>query len=316
MLDQTTEQTPSILAEGWQTFKKLDTKQISDWMTLILKAATGFGGFVLVTYAAKEHFFYDLSSLAAVALLLVAGLAFSFLVAAAALYAALALLWVTAAIFLIISCAMRLLGLQPKVRLRPALVRWHVIGFSVFLFLLLAATITNDALRHPIPTGILQWALMSGFAVDCMIVAKPIVPASDDSVWRKRFRLILAMPVLLLFWRMGAFSDLLDRSVINLSFRSEPEQFISISDPSYRKVDVLAHLAAIQLSSCKIGEASWLLRGATLVWHGIGATSYLRITGKSDVSLLIPIPSNDVEAIHADSLQAIDCGTPPRLNPP
>jgi len=127
----------SIAPEVWESIKKLDIKLISDFVTLILKIACGLGGLLLVAYAAKEHFFYDLSSLAAASLLLLVAFAFFFLVAVATGYAVLSIIWFPTLVFKIVSRVARVRGHQLKVRLRPAVARWYVQGFSIFLFLLL-----------------------------------------------------------------------------------------------------------------------------------------------------------------------------------
>lgn len=312
MSDQASSQIPSIVAEVWDAIKKLDTKRISDWITLILKAAAGLGGFLLVAYAAKEHFFYDLSSLAAVALLLVVSVVFSFVFCTFVLYAVLSFVWVPAVLDQIRYWMGRLRGQKIK-RRRPGWLKWRYVVPSSFLFLLMAFYITNVAWRHPIRIGLLHWAVMSGFLLSCLFFGL----ASDDARWRRWSWLVLATPVLLLFVSPGAFSDLLDICMIDLSFRSALDQYISISDSSYVKVVGIARLAGIQLSSCEASEGSSLLRGATLVWHGIGETSYLRVVGKSDsdASLLIPIPSSDVQAIYAGSRRAMNCGAPVRPHP-
>ena len=51
-------------------------KPISDWIAFILKIIGGIGAFLLIAYTAKEHFFYDLSSLAAISLLLLVAFTF------------------------------------------------------------------------------------------------------------------------------------------------------------------------------------------------------------------------------------------------
>ena len=51
------------------------------------------------------------------------------------------------------------------------------------------------------------------------------------------------------------------------------------------------------------------------MWHGIGATSYLRITGKPAQTLLIPLPNTEVDAIHTDLPNTVgDCAASVRSN--
>lgn len=110
MSDEAIKGPASIFHELWDTFRKLDTKPISDWIALVLKIMGGIGAFLLIVYAAKEHFFYDLSSLAAISLLLLVAFAFSFLVAAAAFYAVVSMIWLPVALFWVISWTTRRLA--------------------------------------------------------------------------------------------------------------------------------------------------------------------------------------------------------------
>jgi hypothetical protein len=313
MSDEAIKGPASIFHELWDTFRKLDTKPISDWIALVLKIMGGIGAFLLIAYAAKEHFFYDLSSLAAISLLLLVAFAFSFLVAAAAFYAVVSMIWLPVALFWVISWTTRRFGHPPKVRLRPAITKWHV-GFSFFMFLLMGSYILVAASKHSVTFPILHWFALTGFVAACLIVTEPITLTSGSSTL-KRLLSALAVPVLLLFLVSGSFSYLLDRSMIILSFRSEPDQYVTLSEQSYRKVDALARTASIPMSACELRKDYWLIKGVTLVWHGIGTTSYLRVTGKPNVRLLIPLPSSDVQAIHADSPDTVgDCAAPGHLS--
>jgi hypothetical protein len=109
----------------------------------------------------------------------------------------------------------------------------------------------------------------------------------------------------------GTLSFVLDRSMIMLSFRSEPDQYITLAQSSYRKLSALASAARTQVSSCELGKDLWLLRGVTVVWHGIGATSYVRISNTSDLSLLVPLPSGEVETVFSGSPELLSCGKVP-----
>jgi hypothetical protein len=308
--DKAIERRP-LIVEVWEAVKKFDTKQISDWITLLLKIMGGYGAFLLIAYSAQEHFFYDLSSLAAVSLLLLVAFGFSFLIAALVLYAVVGLMWVPVILFWGISWITRWFGHPPKVRLRRIITKWHV-GFSAFMFLLMASFVA--AAQHPVSFPLLDWFALTGIVVAAVIVAEPITQTSGDST-QKRLLFALSVPLLLLLAVSGSFSYILDREMILLSFRSDPDQFVTLSEQSYRKVDALAHTAGIPVSACELKKDFWLLKGVTLVWHGIGATSYLRITGNPAQTLLIPLPSSEVDAIHAGSPDTVgDCGASMRSN--
>ena len=129
---------PSSIVQAWETIKKLDTKKISDWITLFLKIMGGCGAFLLFAYSAKEHFFYDLSSLAAVSLLLLVAFGFSLLLVAGALYGAVSLIWIPMILIWVISWITHRRGREPNAKLRTGIPKWFA-GFSFFMFLLLAA---------------------------------------------------------------------------------------------------------------------------------------------------------------------------------
>jgi hypothetical protein len=67
---------------------------VSALIALLLKVSTGLGGMIPVIYAAKEGFFYDVSSFAAVAVLLVVLLTFSFLAGSGLAYGAVSSIWI------------------------------------------------------------------------------------------------------------------------------------------------------------------------------------------------------------------------------
>lgn len=145
---------------------------------------------------------------------------------------------------------------------------------------------------------------------DLCLIGTEIQP--EDSVdTRKRILAALVVPVISMFIIPGALSFALDQSMIILRFRSGPDQYITLTEPSYRKLSALASAAAIQLSACELRKDLWLLRGVTVVWHGVGATSYVRLYNKSDLSLLVPLPSGEVDTIFSGSPEILSCGKVP-----
>jgi hypothetical protein len=303
---------PSSIVEAWETIKKLDTKKVSDWITLFLKIMGGYGAFLLFAYSAQEHFFYDLSSLAAVSLLLLVAFGFSLLLAAGALYGAVSLIWIPMILIWVISWITHRRRRQPNTKLRTGIPKW-LAGFSVFMFLLLGSLIIAGASKQSFSYPLLLWFASTGFIVAFLIAAEPANPTSGGST-HKELLLLPAVPFLVLFMS-GSFGFFLDRAMILLSFRSGPDQYVTLAEQSYRKVDALSHAAGIQVSACELRKDFWLLKGVILVWHGIGATSYLRITGKPAQTLLIPLPSTEVDAIHTDSPTTVgDCAASVRSN--
>lgn len=102
---------------------------------------------------------------------------------------------------------------------------------------------------------------------------------------------------------LGVFGSLLNSTMTILNFRSAPDQLVSLNEQAYGKVKDVSAYAGVPVVSCQVGKSIWVLRDATLVWHGIGATAYLRIAGKPDASLLIPLPNDGVEVLHSTGLQ-------------
>lgn len=89
-------------------------------------------------------------------------------------------------------------------------------------------------------------------------------------------------------------SRVLNRTMVMLSFRAEPPTFVLISDQAYQTVSGVASAQAISVPSCRLENDHWLLGNVTVVWHGVGLTSYLRLHGKSGNSVLIAIQSTDM----------------------
>jgi hypothetical protein len=88
-----------------------------------------------------------------------------------------------------------------------------------------------------------------------------------------------------------------------LSFRSTPDQLVGLNEQAYSKVKAIAAYAGVTVVSCQVGKELWVLRRATLVWHGIGATAYLRIADRPDANLLIPLPNEGVEVFDWNGVQ-------------
>ena len=236
----------------------------------------GCGAFLLFAYSAKEHFFYDLSSLAAVSLLLLVAFGFSLLLVAGAL-------WGGQPDMDSDDPYLGHLLDNPSTRARAE--RQAANGYSQVVRWVLVLYV--PAIGKPCNCGdvqavfhypLLLWFASTGFIVAFLIAAEPANPPSGGST-HKELLLLPAVPFLVLFMS-GTFGFFLDRAMILLSFRSGADQYVTLTEQSYRKVDALSHAAGIQVSACELRKDFWLLKGVVLVWHGIGATSYLRITGK------------------------------------
>src|SRR5690348_13644756 len=114
------------------------TKEQADLLvaltSLVLRISTGIGGFVLLAYAVKEGFFYDVSSLAAISALLFVAVSFTLPIAAGVAYGVLATMWIVRLLALGIICFTKL---GEQIRVRASLAYW---GFHVFSFLMFCLT--------------------------------------------------------------------------------------------------------------------------------------------------------------------------------
>ncbi|MGA7862616.1 MAG: hypothetical protein WCA23_01220 [Stellaceae bacterium] len=71
-----------------------ELKALNDVLPFVAKIAAFIGGALLVCYAAKEHFFYDVSSIAAISLLFITFFAFSLIFLVLVIYSFVSTLWI------------------------------------------------------------------------------------------------------------------------------------------------------------------------------------------------------------------------------
>jgi hypothetical protein len=289
-----------------------EMKPFTDFLPIVGKISALIGGVLLVGYAAKEHFFYDLSSIAAISLLLLTFFIFSFIITALVAYGFISTLWLAMVVFYVISWIRRLLRRPTTVRRRPS-ITWGLVAYSLLLFVWLALllTVSVATAKSPVAWHIAEYSFLTGFLMSCSVVSISSLPGENDE--RKLLFACLALPILMLFLPFGPQSgpgsllnvpgSLLNSTMTILSFRSAPDQLVSLNERAYRKVRAIAAYAGVNLVSCQVAQEFWVLREATLVWHGIGATAYLRIAGKPDASLLIPLPSDEVEVLSSTGTQ-------------
>ena len=104
---------------------------------LVVKSSIGLGALIFLLYATKEHFFYDISSLSAIAILLFIACAFSMLIMVGLLYGAISSLWMVR-IFVWLS---RFGKREEPLRLIEFLSSKWLTLFSVILFFLMGLLI-------------------------------------------------------------------------------------------------------------------------------------------------------------------------------
>lgn len=66
--------------------------------------------------------------------------------------------------------------------------------------------------------------------------------------------------------------------MILLSFRYEPNSAVVLHEMAYQRVAAIARAAGIPVCAAVFEKDLWMFQKATVVWHGVGATSYLKLT--------------------------------------
>jgi len=115
--------------EEWKKWVDMASAAIN----LFLKVAIALGGCVFFAYSATERFFIDISSLAAVGILVVALMSFVGICMAWIFVFGLSLLWLIILLFKWLNRGNR----QCKIRLRADFDRWYLVGVSVFIFIII-----------------------------------------------------------------------------------------------------------------------------------------------------------------------------------
>jgi hypothetical protein len=110
-----------------------EVKPFTELLPRAAQIAAFMGGALLVGYAVKEHFFYDLSSIAAITLLFITFFAFSLMLIVFLIYTFLITMWMTVVLYHFVSWITRRTR-RPVVRqLRPA-ITWRRVAYSFCLF--------------------------------------------------------------------------------------------------------------------------------------------------------------------------------------
>jgi hypothetical protein len=271
----------------------------------VLQIAALLGGILLVSYAAKERFFYDLSSITAISLLFLTFFTFALFLILLVGYGFISTFWLVAGFFSGGSWIRRRIFLWPvDVRRRPTITRGVIVAsFGVFFFFSVLPILDLYLKNRTLPWPIIVYTVGAGLMIGCAVITVPLSPLPGESDRHGRRRL-LSFIVLFPILTLPPFLDpLLNNTMMILNFRSTPDQLVSLNDQAYRKVSAIATYAGVPIRSCQVTKDFWVLREATVVWHGIGAMAYLRITGKPDASLLIPLPSDGVEVLNSTGIQ-------------
>ena len=234
-------------------------------------------------------------------LLFITFFAFSFMLIVFLIYTFLSTMWMAVVLYYFASWIRRRTR-RPIVRqLRPA-ITWRRVAYSFFLFLWLAALLLAGT-RTATTSPMVQYTIATGFLMGSIFVTSPLPGESDRQSLLFAF---LGVPLLMFLLVVGppsVFGSLLNSTMTILNFRSAPDQPVNLNEQAYGKVTAIARSVGVTVDSCKVAKDSWVLKQATLVWHGVGATAYLLITGKPGASLLIPLPNDEVELLYSTGLE-------------
>ncbi|HVY17874.1 MAG TPA: hypothetical protein VHB27_21830 [Rhodopila sp.] len=281
----------------------------SSVVTQAIKVAIALGGLLLVVYAAKERFFYDVSSLAAVGVLLIILVFFIGLIAVGLTYGMIATLWI-GCLFVVGLNRVNWRGAHPKMRMISTFRQFPLWLASGVMFLLWCALIyvLASAGRYGLVYE-LGYFLLAGLMNTLFLGTEPVAPARDASRLVADVMAAAALTFALLFPFRAAPNNLLDQTMMLLGLRSTPGEPVSLTDKAHERVAAIAAAEGICFKATRIAPDIWLTRSLTLIWHGPGTMAIAALGEGTAQWMVIPLPSSDVDA-YATSVRGSDgCAT-------
>src|ERR1700730_3867953 len=216
-----------------------EIKPLTDLLPLVVKTTAFIGGVLLIGYATKEHFFYDLSSISVITLLIIIFFTFAFLFTLLVTYSFLSMLWISWTSYHATDWISRKLRHPVIVQLRPY-ITWRWALFSVGLFVIMALPILSLYLqKREVPWPIVKYFLFTGFLINCVVTTERRPGETKPPGESERLRLLfgfVGVPIVMLFFIFGAIGSLLNSAMTFLSFRSPPGQLVSLNEQAYHKV--------------------------------------------------------------------------------
>ncbi|HKT29464.1 hypothetical protein [Dyella sp.] len=199
-----------------------------------------------------------------------------------------------------------LLWLVNKTRRDPAASPWKIPPFldgGVFmvvsllcLILFLLSGIESKASPDARWLGTLSYFALCGFL---LLV---IFGANHPSKYRLSVRLSMAIVIAIFLGLLPLTKPaLLNITMTSLGIRSQQGALVLVSKDDYDRLTDLATQNGFIIDLFQFPHSSqWGMRGARVIWHGIGSTSYVRLMDKNsndERALLVPIPRADLEVI-------------------
>jgi hypothetical protein len=268
-----------------------------------IKLATFSGGILLIIYAIKERFFYDVSSLAAIGVLLVVTLSFAFVLAygvALCFFCSLSLIWLGILV-------LRMFGWSSERIVQP-LNNWIVLTASVVtLAFVTCFTIQQVNFGKWLFLTEVTYFSIAGFLLALFFAIEPVTPVNSSQRLSQNalIGLILIMSPMMLVPRGTGL--ILNQVMDLLSLRSLPNAPITITDALHDKIAAIASAEAFTFKPCHLQKNLWITRELTLIWHGPGSTSFAALGEGTNRSMIIPVPSADVDALAGDIPERENC---------
>ena len=171
---------------------------------------------------------------------------------------------------------------------------WMHFGGSVAAFIVFG--IVAIEVRSPIDTrlfGTIAFFMENGFLLLCVFA---VAPRTEKRLGWKLSAILLASTVFLA--ANTTRPTLLNMSMGMLGIRSLPGDAVVVSDDAKKAIEQIATAYGLRLRTCALTESKqWILTETRAVWHGVGATSYLRIFDtetQTSASLLLPVERKSV----------------------
>lgn len=207
-------------------------KSITELLPLLVAIAAVTGGALMIGYASQEHFFYDLSSISAITLLIITFLTFSFIIMLLSVYSFVSMLWISRCMYYILVWANDLRGRRVIVQLRTYVTNGWVLFYSVLVFISMVLSLILLYLQNKIVWPIVWYLFMVGFTMNCFVTTVPRPSEGRPPGESERFKLLfgfVGLPIVFLFY-YGILGSLLNSTMTFLNLRSPQGQLIAINE--------------------------------------------------------------------------------------
>jgi|GEM_PF-3273784 len=264
------------------------------------KGILGFGAVLVIAYCALEGFFPDGFSLSDAFLLAYATFAFGLIAAIGLIYGIISTLWATKIMLTVGNKISARAGKEPvtlHAALSPSIV-FIVSPLCFFTFGLLWLTNTANDMHLK---GTVGFFALLGFLLTCAFGVRR--PDAREVNWRMHLILLAASVFLALNVAKPA---ILNFTIGMLGLRSFPNQLVLVPVEERDHLEALAKLNNLNVQFCSIpGSPLWATLDARAIWHGVGATSFVRLRDKQsdgERTILVPLQRKNVTLIRGENV--------------